>query len=94
MSKLNIMRRATVGTAIAAVIAASLAGAVPAPAMAQPATGSYRPTKQVLLSVGEGEVISLPRNVVDVWTSNPGVADVNVTSPRQLGLFGKEAGEA
>ena len=93
MSKLNIMRRATVGTAIAAVIAASLAGAASAPALAQPA-GTYRPTNQVLLSVGEGEVISLPRNVVDVWTSNPGVADVNVTSPRQIGLFGKDAGEA
>jgi pilus assembly protein CpaC len=48
----------------------------------------------VLLSVGEGEVISLPRAVADVWTSNPGVADVNVTSPRQLGVFGKDSGEA
>ena len=94
MSKLNIMRRATVGTAIAAVIAASLTGAASAPALAQPTAGTYRPTNQVLLSVGEGEVISLPRNVVDVWTSNPGVADVNVTSPRQIGLFGKDAGEA
>ncbi|MEA3065926.1 MAG: pilus assembly protein CpaC [Sphingomonadales bacterium] len=93
MSKLNIMRRATVGTAIAAVVAASLAGAAPAPALAQSA-GTYRPSNQVLLSVGEGEVISLPRAVADVWTSNPGVADVNVTSPRQLGLFGKDAGEA
>jgi pilus assembly protein CpaC len=93
MSKFNIMRRATVGTAIVAVVAASLAGTVSAPAFAQ-AAGTYRPTNQVLLSVGEGEVISLPRNVVDVWTSNPGVADVNVTSPRQLGLFGKGDGEA
>ncbi|HEX8223346.1 MAG TPA: type II and III secretion system protein family protein [Allosphingosinicella sp.] len=94
MSKFNIMRRATVGTAIVAIVAASLAGTVSAPAMAQGGTGHYRPTNQVLLSVGEGEVISLPRNVVDVWVSNPGVADVNVTSPRKLGLFGKEAGEA
>jgi pilus assembly protein CpaC len=39
-------------------------------------------------------MVSLPKAVVDVWTSNPGVADVNVTSPRQIGLFGKEAGEA
>jgi pilus assembly protein CpaC len=93
MSKLNIMRRATVGTAIAAVVAASLAGAASAPALAQPA-GVYRPSNEVLLSVGEGQLISLPRGVVDVWTSNPGVADVNVTSPRQLGLFGKDAGEA
>ena len=94
MSKFNFVRRATVGTAIVAVVAASLAGTASAPAFAQTGAGSYRPTNQVLLSVGEGEVITLPRNVVDVWTSNPGVADVNVTSPRKLGLFGKEAGEA
>ena len=95
MTKLNIMRRATVSTAIYAVLAASVTAVAPSQAMAAPPpTGTYRPTNQVLLSVGEGEVISLPRNVADVWTSNPGVADVNVTSPRQLGLFGKDAGEA
>ncbi|MEA3010902.1 MAG: pilus assembly protein CpaC [Sphingomonadales bacterium] len=95
MTKLNIMRRATVSTAIYAVLAASVTAVAPSQAMAAPPpTGTYRPTNQVLLSVGEGEVVSLPRNVADVWTSNPGVADVNVTSPRQLGLFGKDAGEA
>ncbi|HEX8511742.1 MAG TPA: type II and III secretion system protein family protein [Allosphingosinicella sp.] len=95
MTKLNIMRRATVGTAIVAVLAASVTPVMPSLAhAAPPPTGSYRPTNKVLLSVGEGEVISLPRNVADVWTSNPGVADVNVTSPRQLGLFGKGEGEA
>ena len=95
MTKLNMMRRATVGTAIISVLAASVTTVTPSVAFAaQPSTGTYRPTNQVLLSVGEGEVISLPRSVVDVWTSNPAVADVNVTSPRQLGLFGKDAGEA
>ncbi|HEX8261987.1 MAG TPA: type II and III secretion system protein family protein [Allosphingosinicella sp.] len=95
MTKLNMMRRATVGTAIISVLAASVTTVTPSVALAaQPSAGTYRPTNQVLLSVGEGEVISLPRSVVDVWTSNPAVADVNVTSPRQLGLFGKDAGEA
>ncbi|HEY0131998.1 MAG TPA: type II and III secretion system protein family protein [Allosphingosinicella sp.] len=94
MTKLNIMRRATVGTAIFAVLTASVTPVMPSLALAAQPSGSYRPTNKVLLSVGEGEVISLPRNVVDVWTSNPGVADVNVTSPRQLGLFGKGDGEA
>ncbi|HYW15922.1 MAG TPA: type II and III secretion system protein family protein [Allosphingosinicella sp.] len=95
MTKLNTLRRATVGTAIFALLAASFTPVMPSLAMAAPPpVGSYRPTNQVLLSVGEGEVISLPRSVVDVWTSNPGVADVNVTSPRQLGLFGKGDGEA
>lgn len=95
MTKLNMMRRATVSTAIVAVLAASVTAVAPSQALAAaPPTGTYRPTNNVLLSVGEGEVVSLPRPVADVWTSNPGVADVNVTSPRQLGLFGKDAGEA
>ncbi|HEU0097406.1 MAG TPA: type II and III secretion system protein family protein [Allosphingosinicella sp.] len=96
MTKLNMMRRATVGTAIIAVLAASVTTVMPTQAAmaAPPSAGSYRPSRQVLLSVGEGEVVSLPRAVADVWTSNPGVADVNVTSPRQLGLFGKGEGEA
>jgi pilus assembly protein CpaC len=95
MTKRTFSTRAALGTAIAAVLTASIGAALPtAPAFAQAASGTYKPTKQVLLSVGEGQMISLPRSVVDVWTSNPGVADVNVTSPRQLGLFGKTAGEA
>ena len=90
MSKRSFFHRAVVGTtaAAAAIVAA------PAPTVAQPANGTYRPSQQVLLSVGEGQLISLPRNVAEVWTSNSAVADVNVTNPRQIGLFGKEAGEA
>jgi len=94
MTKRNISTRAALGTAIAAVLTASLAVTAPAPAFAQAGSRSYSPSNQVLLSIGEGQLITLPRNVVDVWTSNPGVADVNVTSPRKLGLFGKAAGEA
>jgi pilus assembly protein CpaC len=94
MTKRTPKFQAALGTAIAAVLTASLGAAVPAPASAQNAPGTYKPTRQVLLSVGEGQMVNLPRSVVDVWTSNPSVADVNVTSPRQIGLFGKEAGEA
>jgi pilus assembly protein CpaC len=96
MTKRTNKFRAALGTAIAAVLTASLGTAAPAPAFAQAQSqaGTYKPTRQVLLSVGEGQLVSLPRNVVDVWTSNSAVADVNVTSPRQLGLFGKSGGEA
>ena len=94
MKTTNFFSRSALGTAIAAVLVSAVAATAPAPAFAQASSSTYRPTQQVLLSVGEGQLISLPRNVVDVWTSNPGVADVNVSSPRQLGLFGKEAGEA
>jgi pilus assembly protein CpaC len=91
------IRRARLGTAFAALAVGFAAVAAPAPAMAQPrvyTSGTYRPTMQVLLSVGEGQMINLPRGVASVWTSNPKVADVFVNTPRQINLFGKDAGEA
>ncbi|HEX5237483.1 MAG TPA: type II and III secretion system protein family protein [Sphingomicrobium sp.] len=93
----NHMSRARLGSAVAAIAAGLATVAVPAPAQAQPkayTSGSYRPSTQVLLSVGEGQMINLPRNVANVWTSNPKVADVYVNSPRQMNLFGKDAGQA
>ncbi|HEX3677805.1 MAG TPA: type II and III secretion system protein family protein [Sphingomicrobium sp.] len=92
-----ISRRASLGTALAALAVGIAAVAAPAPAMAQPkayASGSYRPSMQVLLSIGEGQMINLPRSVSNVWTSNPDVADVYVNGPRQMNLFGKKAGQA
>lgn len=56
--------------------------------------GTQRPNSEILLSIGEGQLITLPANVANVWTSNPGVADVYVNNPRQIHLFGKEFGEA
>jgi pilus assembly protein CpaC len=63
-------------------------GVAPLPA------GTQRPTNEILLSIGQGELITLPANVASVWTSNPTVADVYVNNPRQIHLFGKEFGEA
>jgi pilus assembly protein CpaC len=95
--KTRNITRARLGTALTAVAISLVAAAVPTPASAQPtayASGSYRPSQQVLLSVGEGQMLNLPRSVASVWTSNPTVADVFVNSPRQINLFGKGAGEA
>jgi pilus assembly protein CpaC len=61
---------------------------------AQLPAGTQRPTSEVLLSVGEGQLVNLPTNVSDVWTSNPGAADVYVNSARQIYVFGKDFGEA
>ncbi len=58
------------------------------------AVGTQRPTHDVLLSIGEGELVTLPIPVATVWTSNPDVADVYVDNARQIHLFGKAAGEA
>ncbi|GHH11525.1 MULTISPECIES: type II and III secretion system protein family protein [Sphingomonas] len=57
-------------------------------------TGTVRPTNEVTLSTGQGELINLPASVSDVWISNPGVADVYVSNPHQIHLFGKDFGES
>ena len=91
-----IIRRAKLGTALTGV-AIAIAATAAAPAQAQPrayTSGAYRPSTEVLLSIGEGQMVSLPRSVASVWTSNPAVADVYVNSPHQLNLFGKGFGQA
>jgi pilus assembly protein CpaC len=94
MTSISIRRHARLGTALAALALSLGAVAVATPAAAAQPSGSYRPTTEVPLSVGEGQMIRLPRSVADVWTSNPNVADVYVANPRQISLFGKESGEA
>ncbi|HEX5258074.1 MAG TPA: type II and III secretion system protein family protein [Sphingomicrobium sp.] len=90
-------RRARLGTALAALAVGIAVASAPAPAAAQPrayAEGTYRPSTQVLLSVGEGQMLNLPRSVANVWLSAPDIADVYVNGPRQINLFGKKAGQA
>ena len=93
MTSITIRRHARLGTALAA-LALGLGTIAAAPASAQRPAGTYRPTQEVLLSLGEGQLVRLPSNAADVWTSNAEVADVSVSSPRQINLFGKGAGEA
>jgi pilus assembly protein CpaC len=87
----KITRRVRLGTALGALAIAlgTLGAAQPAVA----ANHTFRPTGQVLLSTGEGQMISVSRKVADVWISNPDVADVYVTNARQLNLYGKKFGE-
>ncbi|HEX8622827.1 MAG TPA: type II and III secretion system protein family protein [Allosphingosinicella sp.] len=91
MSKVNIMRRATVGTAIVAIVAAALAGPVSAPALAQPA--AVRPSSDVTLSVGTGRMVRLDTAMTDLFVANDSIADVQVRSANQIYIFGKSAGE-
>jgi pilus assembly protein CpaC len=91
MSKLNITRRATLGTAIAAVLTASLAAGVPAPAFAQP--GAVRPTDDLTLSVGTGRMVRLDGTMTDLFVANDKIADVQVRSTNQIYIFGKSPGE-
>lgn len=94
MTTQHLFRRAALGTSVALLAIAAPAALAPAPAFAQSAPSDYKPSRQLLLSVGEGQMISLPKNVASVWTSNPKAADVYVNSPRQINIFGKDEGEA
>jgi len=94
MTRIAIRRHARLGTALAALALSLGTVAVATPAAAAPRPGTFKPTGQVLLSTGEGQMVSLPGSVTDVWTSNDAVADVYVSNPRQINLFGKAAGEA
>ena len=80
----------------AAMFALAAATAI-APAMiaATPAAAQQtdRPSRTLTLSVGRGEQINLPSSITDVFVADPSVADVQVTNPRQIYLFGKAPGE-
>jgi pilus assembly protein CpaC len=91
MTKLNLKRRATAGSAIAAILAASLATAAPSPALAQP--NAVRPTNDVTLSVGTGRMVRLDGTMTDLFVANEGIADVQVRSANQIYIFGKAPGE-
>ena len=81
------------GAAMMALVASAIAiPAVvsPAPAAAQQ---SDRPSRMVTISIGRGEQINLPSSITDVFVADPAIADVQVTSPRQIYVYAKGPGE-
>lgn len=68
------------------------------PMAAMPATTATaqvvaRPSQEIVLSIGKGELVTLPGTMADVFVANEEVADVQVKSQRQLYVFGKAGGE-
>jgi len=78
----------TMLTAACAVL--PLAAAPSGPAHAQAAT---RPSSEIVLSIGRGQLITIPGSMADIFVANEAVADVQVKSQRQLYLFGRSGGE-
>ena len=64
-------------------------GLLPATAQAQSITA---PASNVVLSIGRGELVSVPGRMADIFVANEAVADVQVKSERQLYIFGKSGG--
>src|SRR3954447_4855585 len=93
MHKTSFLSRVSVGTASAALIAASLATAVPAPAFGAPNPPAVRPANDVTLSVGTGRMVRLDAPMSDLFVANDSIADVQVRSANQIYIFGKTAGE-
>ncbi len=59
-----------------------------------PPAGVQRPAGEIYLSKGRGQLITLATPITDVFVSNTTAVDVQVQSPTQLYLFGKEDGDA
>ena len=51
------------------------------------------PSQDIVISIGRGELVSVPGQMADVFISNDNVADVQVKSQRQLYVFGRSGGE-
>ncbi|MFN4019518.1 MAG: type II and III secretion system protein family protein [Erythrobacter sp.] len=75
---------------LAAVMGAPVAAVPTATATAQQVV---RPSQEIVLSIGRGELVTVPGNMTDVFVANEAVADVQVKSQRQLYVFGKAGGE-
>lgn len=64
-------------------------GSAPGQASAQSVT---RPTGDLALSVGRGQLVTMPGAISDIFVADDRVADVQVKSGRQLYIFGKSGG--
>lgn len=83
-------RRLTAKLLLAAVAIAPIASVPANVATAQTVT---RPTSEIVLSIGRGELLTVPGDMADIFIANEGVADVQLKSQNQLYIFGKGGGE-
>ena len=86
-----ITSRARLGTAMAALAIALGTVGASAPALAAPTAA--RPVETLNVSKGTGTLVRLSEPMSDIFVANDNVADVQVRSPTQLYVFGKDAGE-
>jgi pilus assembly protein CpaC len=75
---------------IAACATAPLATAPTGTAQAQEIIS---PAQDIVLSIGRGQLVTVPGNMADIFVSNEAVADVQVKSQRQVYVFARAGGE-
>lgn len=86
----TMKRRLTAKMLLASLAIAPLASVPMTTATAQSVTS---PADDIVISIGRGELITIPGAMADVFIANDAVADVQVKSQRQLYVFGKAGGE-
>ena len=79
----STLNRVSLGTAIAAILVATGA-ATPVPVLAAPRAAPIRPSTDLTLSVGTGEMVRLPAPISDLFVADEKVADVQVRSLNQI----------
>jgi pilus assembly protein CpaC len=86
--------RATLGRSRgpARVVALAMAAWALLGALATPAPAETPPIARLMLDIGEGEQLTLPRSAEAVFVTDPEIADVQVASPTTLVIFGIKAG--
>ena len=86
----TMKRRLTAKVLLASLAIAPLASVPVTTATAQSVRS---PAQDIVLSIGRGELVTVPGSMADVFIANDAVADVQVKSQRQLYVFGKAGGE-
>ncbi|PZU18126.1 MAG: secretion system protein [Citromicrobium sp.] len=82
--------RITASLLLAGLASLPLAMVTAAPAYAQQVV---RPAQSIVLSIGRGELVTVPGAMADVFVANDEVADVQVKSRNELYVFAKAGGE-
>lgn len=83
-------RRLTAKLLLASLAIAPLASMPLSTATAQSVRA---PAQTIVISIGRGELVTVPGSMADVFVANDAIADVQVKSQRQLYVFGKSGGE-
>jgi pilus assembly protein CpaC len=63
------------------------------PASVAQAQSVLQPSSDIVISIGKGQLVTVPGNMADIFIANDTIADVQVKSQRQLYIFGKSGGE-
>jgi len=77
----------------ALIAACAVAPLASAPIGSASAQSVVSPAQDIVLSIGRGQLVTVPGSMADIFVANEAVADVQVKSQRQLYVFGKAGGE-